>query len=53
MKLDEALGEKYRIQALLSGSAKDMHDYFERSLDSLLNSRAEGSENDLHQNRLL
>ncbi|WP_100918741.1 hypothetical protein [Candidatus Thiodictyon syntrophicum] len=31
MKLDEALSEKYRIQAMLSGSAKDIHDYFERS----------------------
>ncbi len=29
--LDEALSAKYRIQAMLSGSAKNIQDYFERS----------------------
>lgn len=31
MKIEEALKEKRRVQRLLSESAKDIHDYFERS----------------------
>ena len=31
MKIEQALSEKYRVQKMLSESASDIHDYFERS----------------------
>ena len=41
MKIDEALSEKYRVQTMLSGSAIDIHDYFERSHEAAEKAMAE------------
>ena len=41
MKIDEALSEKYRVQTVLSESAVDVHDYFERSHEAAKKAMAE------------
>ncbi|MCP5126896.1 MAG: hypothetical protein H6973_15010 [Gammaproteobacteria bacterium] len=41
MSIDEALREKYRVQTMLSESATDIHDYFQRSHEAAKRAMAE------------